>query len=177
MYFHTFNLKNYILIMLNVCKYWLTPSYLYQPIRNDEIHERMMKLIQGDVAMLVIGKRLAVDVFAFMKHFSKKEKKLIKAVSTEFNGLIQEEVKRHHETYDPSKLILGGYFVSSCLIFCSVLSVVFSSTYSFKLKYKVVMYHTALPYRAYEMSYIQIHILANIHASEQLKNYIFDVKS
>ena len=62
-----------------------------------------MRLIPGDVAMLVIGKRMAVDVFAFMKHVSRKEKKFIKAVSAEFNGLINAEVQRHKETFDPSK--------------------------------------------------------------------------
>jgi hypothetical protein len=65
----------------------------------------MMRLIPGDVMMLVIGKRMAVDAFSWMKHFSKKEKKFIKAVSAEFNGLIAAEVKRHRETYDPSKTL------------------------------------------------------------------------
>ncbi|XP_022104091.1 steroid 17-alpha-hydroxylase/17,20 lyase-like [Acanthaster planci] len=69
---------------------------------NDNIHEEMMRLIPGDVAMLVIGKRMAVDAFSWMKHFSHKEKKFIKAVSTEFNGLIGAEVERHKDTYDPA---------------------------------------------------------------------------
>ncbi|XP_071808247.1 steroid 17-alpha-hydroxylase/17,20 lyase-like [Asterias amurensis] len=71
---------------------------------NDDIHEQMMRLIPGDVAMLVIGKRMAVDVFAFMKHVSRKEKKFIKAVSAQFNGLINAEVQRHKETFDPMNI-------------------------------------------------------------------------
>ncbi|XP_038061892.1 steroid 17-alpha-hydroxylase/17,20 lyase-like isoform X2 [Patiria miniata] len=71
---------------------------------NDDIHEQMMRLIPGDVATLVIGKRMAVDAFHWMKHFSNKEKKFIKAVSNEFNGLINAEVQRHKETYDPSNI-------------------------------------------------------------------------
>ncbi|XP_071808498.1 steroid 17-alpha-hydroxylase/17,20 lyase-like [Asterias amurensis] len=68
------------------------------------VHKRVSKLMGGDLYTYIVGPRNKADVIPSLRHIPSSGIRFIKNTTSELNGLLRSEFKRHKESLDPENL-------------------------------------------------------------------------
>ena len=69
------------------------------------VHERVSKLMGGDLYTYIVGPRNKADVIPCLRHIPSSGVRFIKNTTSDLNGLLRSEFKRHKESLDPGMTI------------------------------------------------------------------------